>query len=555
MIGKVSIQEKSFGNKTLVKNIDFTIEDNQKIGVVGRNGVGKSTLFHILAGEDKDFIGDINFKKGIKIVSTSQEHHGLGDMKVVDYVLGGIPEYSRLNDLIETLPDTMGDDVNKIEQYTDALDKFNQLGFYNLKDLVVEELKNFGLKGFSDRKLKTLSGGQRRMLEIIKIMHSQAHLALIDEPTNHMDYIAKDQFINWMKSEDSKKTAMLIITHDRDVLLEVDRIIELKDGFINDYKGNYEDYLRQNVQVTSTGMNDFDQVKKRITNLKQKVIDYRRLKEKSRNPGTIQKFKRLENESRKELEKLEEVEKPTFWVDKSSAEKMNYKVADQYQKYKSKNIKMNIKSDETKNHKHLISASNLSLGYGEKILFEDINLSVSLGDIVELRGPNGAGKSTLIKFILNKISDDYEISDSLVEFDGNVTVDEGMRVGVYEQEIDEKYLKYNLREAIENLYLDKNMSIDETKIRKLASDYLFEVSDLDTPISRLSGGQKARFQIISMLANDPQLLILDEPTNHLDLPSIEELETALQKYSGAVLYVSHDNYFRKVIGGNTINIG
>ena len=138
---------------------------------------------------------------------------------------------------------------------------------------------------------------------------------------------------------------------------------------------------------------------------------------------------------------------------------------------------------------------------------------------------------------------------------GELKLDPHARVGVYEQEVSPKYFGLTLHDGIEQLYLDRNLSISETKIRQLMSDYLFVDTDGSVPIEKLSGGQKARFQVISMLANDPQLLILDEPTNHLDLPSIEELETALGKYSGAVLYVSHDNYFREAMGGEVVQIG
>ena len=140
-------------------------------------------------------------------------------------------------------------------------------------------------------------------------------------------------------------------------------------------------------------------------------------------------------------------------------------------------------------------------------------------------------------------------------YSGDIFLDPQVRIGVYGQEIDEKYLADPLEKAIEKLYMSRDLSISDTKIRQLLADYLFTDADRMTPLARLSGGQKARFQIIAMLANDPQLLVLDEPTNHLDLPSIEELETALAKYSGAILYVSHDNYFRKKLGGKVVQIG
>jgi ATPase subunit of ABC transporter with duplicated ATPase domains len=136
-----------------------------------------------------------------------------------------------------------------------------------------------------------------------------------------------------------------------------------------------------------------------------------------------------------------------------------------------------------------------------------------------------------------------------------LSLDPHVRIGVYEQEVSGDYFSLSLSEAIERMYLDKNLSISTTKVRQLLADYLFTESDGQTPVARLSGGQKARFQIITMLANDPQLLILDEPTNHLDLPSIEELESALEKYSGAILYVSHDGYFRDALGGEVVQVG
>lgn len=576
MIADIAITEKTFGPKSLMTGVKFIIDDGEKVGVVGRNGVGKSTLFGILTGADKDFTGEVIYRKGVSVVATAQEHHGLNDQTVMEYVLAGLPEYRELHHIITTYPETMGDDMRKIEEYTVALDRFGQRGFYQIEELVAEELKNFQLEGFGERNVSTLSGGQKRLIEVVKVMHSDAHLALLDEPTNHMDYVAKQQFIDWMKVA---RSSMLVITHDRDVLAQVDRIVELKDGGSVSYKGNYDAYLRQNAERTSVGMNDFEMIEKRIVNLKQKVLDYQRLKEKSRNPGTIQKFKRLENESREELAALEKVEKPTFWIDKDSVGALDYRAAGRYEKFKSKNIRMSLKNDESRSKHVLVTARNLSLGY-DTPLFSGVDIDLREGESVELRGRNGAGKSTLIKVLLAPefatsqpkssetasrrtpegvraadVSEDLASSGLARQFDGELKLDPQVRVGVYEQEVSPKYFELKLHDAIERVYMDRNLSVNETKIRQLMSDYLFSESDGQVPVKRLSGGQKARLQIIAMLANDPQLLILDEPTNHLDLPSIEELETALEKYTGAVLYVSHDNYFRSKLGGVVVSIG
>lgn len=577
MIADITVTEKSFGPKMLMSGIKFSIDDSEKIGVIGRNGVGKSTLFGILAGTDKDFTGDIIYKRGTVVVATAQEHHDLGDTTVLQYVLAGLPEYPQLSHIIETYPETMGDDMKKIDEYTQALMRFDDKGFYQIEEQIERELDNFQLPGVAHRQFSTLSGGQKRLVEVIKIMHSQAQLALVDEPTNHMDYVAKAQFVEWLKQA---REAVLVITHDRDVLREVDRIVELKDGECVSYKGNYDAYLKQNAVSTGSQMNEFEMIEKRIVNLKAKVIDYQRLKEKSRNPGTIQKFKRLEEISRKELGELQAKEKPTFWIDKESASNLNYKVAAQYDKFKAKNIRMSLKDDESRSKHILVNAKNLSLGYGEKPLFSGVNIDLREGEALEIRGRNGAGKTTLIKALLQSSSQsnvtsrlapalrsrpDGEKSPNespvtlldagIAKFDGDISLDSHIRIGIYEQEVSGAYFDLPLQDAIERMYLDRELAISTTKIRGLMSDYLFTEGDGKTPLSRLSGGQKARFQLIAMLANDPQLLILDEPTNHLDLPSIEELETALARYSGAVLYVSHDGYFRDALGGEVVQVG
>ncbi|MFZ1258303.1 MAG: ATP-binding cassette domain-containing protein [Candidatus Saccharimonas sp.] len=610
MIADVMITEKSFGPKVLMTGIKFHVDDGEKVGVVGRNGVGKSTLFGILAGTDKDFTGDVIYRRGTTVVATAQEHHAGQDQTVLQYVLAGLPEYAELSRIIETYPETMGDNMRLINEYSEALERFDQKGYYQIESDIEQELEAFQLSGVAHRPLASLSGGQKRLVEVVKVMHSDAHLALLDEPTNHMDYVAKKQFIDWLGTA---REAMLIITHDRDVLQQVDRIIELKDGSCASYKGNYDAYLKQNAVHTGTAMNEFEMVEKRIANLKVKVLDYQRLKEKARNPATIQKFKRLEMVSRTELAELQAKEKPTFWIDQESVENLNYKVAGQYEKFKARNIRMKLKSDESRSKHVLVSAKDLALGYAEVPLFEGINIDLREGEAAELRGRNGAGKTTLIKALLSPLpsspaganassarnslvqtatrasrssalvlglasGDGFSAAEgkpeqlssaqrvqevvasptraqSLTQFAGSLTLDSHVRVGVYEQEVGPQYFDLPLAAAIERMYLDKNLAINNTKVRNLLADYLFTESDGQTPLSRLSGGQKARFQLISMLANDPQLLILDEPTNHLDLPSIEELETALEKYSGAILYVSHDNYFRDKIGGSVIQIG
>ena len=553
MIANISITEKSFGSKVLMTGVKFGVDDGEKVGLVGRNGVGKSTLFGMLAGTDSDYNGSIIFRRGSVVVATAQEHHGLDNITVLEYILRGLPEYVRLRHILTTYPATMGDDMRKIEEYSQALDRFGQKGFYRIEELVAEELKNFQMKGFGERQLASLSGGQKRLVEVVKIMHAQADLALIDEPTNHMDYIAKKQFIDWMKNVHQ---AMLVITHDRDVLAEVDRIVELRDGMAVSYRGNYDDYLRQNASATGNAMHDYEQIERRIANLRDKVVQFRRMKEKARDPDTIKQFKRRENQAAAELEKLEKIDKPTFWIDSDNVAQLNYKVADRYQKFKARNIRLDVQDGSMRSQRKLVEVRDLALGFGEQILFEGVNIDLREGEAVELRGRNGAGKTTLIRELLDvQVANRDTARLAPVVYTGLLHLDPHIRIGVYEQEIAPTYLDLPLAQAIEQMYLDRGLKVNDTKVRQLMSDYLFIESDGSVPLSSLSGGQKARFQLISMLANEPQLLILDEPTNHLDLPSIEELELALERYSGAILYVSHDDYFRRKVGGVIVQIG
>lgn len=550
MIANVSISEKSFGSKLLYSDLRLSIQAGEKVGLIGRNGVGKSTLFGIMARTDSDYQGELAYRQGLVVAATRQEHHGLEDQSVLEYILGDLPEYAHLKHIIDTYPDTMGDNMKKVQEFTDALSRFNDLGYYTVDESVIRELAAMQIDESKARgKLGNLSGGQKRLAEVVKIMHSNAQLALVDEPTNHMDYIAKSKFIEWLKDA---KEAVLVITHDRDVLHEVDRIVEIKDGKAFSYSGNYDAYLKQNAVSTVTKVHDFEVVQRQIENLKDKVVQFRRLKERARDPDTIKQFKRRENEAKSQLAELQAVERPSFWIDRDSAEDLAYKSAESYEKFKAKNIRIhNMKAEGAQSTRLLFEVKDLSLGYDNRALFGHLNLQVRENERVELRGRNGAGKTTLIRAIIDAF--DGKTSSTILK--GAVAADKTITVGVYEQEVSDKYFDLSLSEAIERMYIDKGLSITTQKVMQLMSDYLFEPTrDGSQPIRLLSGGQKARFQLITMLAAKPQLLILDEPTNHLDLPSVEELENALTTFSGAVLYVSHDDYFRKKFDATVLEI-
>lgn len=554
MLLSVDITEKSFGDKSLYHDLRFDIQPGEIVGLVGRNGMGKSTLFNMVTGSDTDYQGDITTKRNAIVISSRQEHHGLGDKTVLGYIQDDLPEFAELNHIIDTYPDHMGDNVAKITRYSEALERFATLGYYQVEDEIAQLFESYQIDTAKlHAKMDDLSGGQKRMVELIKVQRSRGDLALIDEPTNHMDYIAKEAFIKWLKST---QEAVMVITHDRDVLQCVDRIIEIRDGQAHTYRGNYDQYLRINKDRITNQVNEFDLVQRRIANLRDDIIRFQRLKEKSRDPGTIRRFKSQEEKARTELARLEQTEKPSFWIDQDSAEDLNEKMTAAYGKYKAQNIRLDARQEKSRSSRLLVQVSKLSLGYDDTPLFGDVSFELHEGERVRLHGRNGAGKTTLVDAIMAKAAGQPESALASHRFGGTIAVETGINVGHYQQEIDEKYLDMTLYAALEQVLRDKDLPVSDQRIRRFLGDYLFNPeSDGAMPVSQLSGGQKARFQLIRMLANEPQLLILDEPTNHLDLPSIEELERAMQDYHGAVIYISHDSYFAKKLGGQTVPIG
>ncbi len=551
MIASVDIDDKSYGDKILYKGLSLTLNAHEKVGLIGRNGTGKTTLFQIMTKTDTDFAGEVNFKKGLVVIDSRQEHHGFESAPVLEYILDDLPDYARLKHIMDTYPETMGENMKKMHDYSEALERFSTLGYFMVEGEIERSLEAYQLTGDKIAgEIGKLSGGQKRFVELVKVQHARADLALIDEPTNHMDYVAKEVFLEWFEAT---KEAVMVITHDRDVLRQVDRIIEIRDGQAFNFKGNYDDYLRTNASKITAQVNEYSVTQRRISNLREDIVRFRKLKERSRDPGTIHRFKSLEQRAEAELAQLSKQEKPSFWIDRESAGNLNTKMSQAYEQHKAQNIKVRTKSKASKSSNLLIEASKLSLGYNGTPLFEELSFQLRDGDRLRLHGRNGAGKTTLVKAIM-ATSENRKPEAQI--FGGYIKTMPEIKIGNYEQEIDPKYLTMTLKTAIEHSFRAKDIIPTEQKIKQLLGDFLFNPNtDGDVPIERLSGGQKARFQLMQMLADDPQVLILDEPTNHLDLPSIEELEDALKQYHGAILYISHDSYFVKNLGGETLPIG
>ncbi len=519
------------------------------VGFIGRNGVGKSTLARIITGEDGDYIGSVRLRKGAVVLTTEQEQHKVeADISVVEYVLAGLRDYTQLTQIIESYPDKMSDDMQLIEEYTYALERYNELGYYHVKDRVIESLKAYQLSEAQIRgNFANLSGGQKRFAQLVQIEYSNADLLILDEPTNHMDYLAKAGFTAWLKEV---RSAVLVISHDRDVLACVNRIIELKDQRLQSYPGNYEAYLKKNTISSASAMHQYEvdvkTLKNRYEALKQAELKKVRTKQ-SPNP-----FIPLVHRLQREIAELEErIAKPTIWIDQESVQTLKRNQTEQYEKYKAKSINLRDARDTVAaNAASLVRVDELALGYTES-LFADISFELRAGGRVHIIGRNGAGKTTLVDAITATV-EGRKLGSTV--FGGVIECSPSLVLGKYEQEIDVRYLTMTLAEAVADIYSHAGRAVNDEIIVKTLREYLFERHDGAVPVEQLSGGQKARIQLIALFAQRPNLLILDEPTNHLDLPSIEELENALKNYEGAIIYISHDSILAKNIGGEELFI-
>jgi ATP-binding cassette subfamily F protein 3 len=545
MLLTLNIQEKSIVSKLLFQDLSLTINEGEKIAAIGRNGVGKTTLFNMVAGIDTDYIGTIEVKKSVRLIITAQEHFNVDHLNSIDYILQTAPRYHELHEIVETYPGHMGDDMQKITVYSDALAEYGERGYFDIREQILGTLATFEI---SQEKallpLANLSGGQKRFVELARVRYAEADLVLLDEPTNHMDYWGKALFQKWIRDT---KQAVFVITHDRDVLKEMDKILEMKDKKIRVFPGNYDAYLRQNSTTTLTQVSSYEESLKTLEKLRKQMVAAGARKAGASNSAP----KILEERLRREYNALKDkLEKPSLWIDQESVDGMKDKVVTSYNKYKDRNI--NIAQADLNEYSHLLlDVKSVEVGY-DAPLFKTVSFSLRHADRLFIKGRNGAGKSTLISAIVGTV---LNHPTPVTLFAGEILSSEKLRLGMYEQELDKKYLNMTLGDAVVSVYFENKVIITAENLNKLLAGYLFDpMNDGKLPISSLSGGQKARFQLMKMFCNNPNVLILDEPTNHLDLPSIEELEKSLITFEGAILYVSHDSYFVEKMGGETLHI-
>lgn len=486
---------KSVGDKTVFRDISFIMHDYDRIGIIGVNGTGKTTLLDVISGR-LGFDGDVSpfsAKNGYKIAYLTQEPDFDDNKTILDTVLSSdLREMA----LIKTYEQLMADyNESNQAQLEKVMAEMDSLDTWTIESEVKTVLTKLGLHDFS-QKVGDLSGGLRRRVQLAQVLLNDADLLLLDEPTNHLDIDTIAWLTQFLKN--SKKT-VLFITHDRYFLDNVaTRILELADSQLTEYQGNYQDYVRL------------------------------RAEQDERDAATLHKKKQL---YKQELAWMRTQPQARATKQQARINRFNDLKADLSGTKQSS--EMEIHFETSRIGKKVIEFKDVSFAYPNKPILQDFNLLVQNKDRIGIVGDNGVGKSTL----LNLINGDLQPTS------GQLDIGETVRIGYFSQlikDIDENKRVINYLQEVAD---EVKTSVGTTSITELLEQFLFPRSTHGTLISKLSGGEKKRLYLLKILIEKPNVLLLDEPTNDLDIATLTILENFLQTFSGPVITVSHDRYF------------
>lgn len=506
----------AYGTETIIKDISFSVQENDKVGLVGVNGAGKSTLFKIITGELNQENGEVFVSKDLALGYLKQNAALNTDNTLWDELLEVFRELIDMEKAINRIEIEISKTTDKetlaalMKEYSRLSERFSYLGGYEYNSRVRGVLRGLG---FDDsefgKKVNILSGGQKTRLALAKVLLEEPDILMLDEPTNHLDISAVEWLEDYLKSY---KKCLLIISHDRYFLDSVtNRTIEIENCTSTIYNCNYSAYVKQKATNREIQEKHYQLQQKEIARQEAYIEQQRRW---NRERNIIAAESRM-----KALDRMEKIDKPTAQPQKIRM-KFNQTIA---------------------SGNEVLEVDSVSKKFDERELFKNVGFKIRKAERVFLLGPNGCGKSTLLKILAGRLDASA----------GKYSYGAKVRLGYYDQEMSD----LNQDNTILDEVWSVNQKLVQTEVRSALAAFLFTDEDVFKKISVLSGGEKSRVAMLKLIFSDANFIILDEPTNHLDINSREILEAALNEYEGTLLIVSHDRYFIDKLATRIIDIG
>lgn len=499
----------SFGDKKLYYDVAGAINRQDKIGLIGQNGCGKTTLVKIFLGDIKPDQGEVVLaSKNIGYVPQDFEIDKSSPFQTVEAF--AMSQHSRIANKYVELKKAEKGLPDGLNWYTKALGDFQEVGGYEALNDVHILLKKSGFSEADyERKVTDLSEGQKRLVYLIGILGGNPDFLILDEPTNHVDYELKDRYINLTAEV---KVPVLVISHDREVLSRAcNHIWELEEGVLQKYRGNWDVYAEEHGKRLINAVRSYE---KQTDDLEREQARLKLYQQRARLTDSKIWATRISQTKRR----IERIEKAMPEI----APKLEKDNLDATLKY------------EGKSSQFMLRVEDLNIWNNENFIVTDLDFVLKKGERMALTGGNGSGKSTVVKVILGEC--DY------AEHSGEIRMSPSAQIGYFNQKLtfpDDSVTLYR--------HIEKTLHISRSSVYGIIEKYLFDKSQENTPLYKLSGGERNRLHLMKLIEGNYNLLILDEPTNHLDLYQIETLEQLVQEYNGTVLLISHDQYFRESV--------
>ena len=496
---------KTLGGRTLFEDADMTINWGERVALVGPNGAGKSTLFKMILKEEDADSGSVEVDDYAITGYLAQEAGDPGDETILEIAIGITPELAKA---IRIMREGDASGNTDSPEYHAAQDTFDAANGYQLEPKAKKILAGLGFDTDAFNKpAREFSGGWIMRSHLAKLLVMEPDLLMLDEPTNHLDLMALIWLQQYLKNYPG---ALLMISHDRDFMDElIETVYEIDEEQLISYTGNYTAYLEQRTKRYQQKVQAYRNQNKEIERVQEFIDRFRSVTSKA-----------AQVQSRvKQLEKLKRLPKP---------------IAPR------KVFKFNFPQPKRSNQK-VIELENIHMAYGEKVIYDNLELTIERGDRMVLVGPNGAGKSTLLKILAGQL--EFQSGERKAGFNTHL--------GYYSQHRTESMNEANT--VLEEV-MDCGGEMREDEARSILGSFLFRRSDVHKKIRVLSGGEKSRLNLVKFLVNPPNLLLMDEPTTHLDIISIEALLQALKHYEGTLVFISHDVHFIRSLAETTLHV-